>query len=96
MTEKLVNGKLRMLVSDGYGSHLSNDFSLLLLAIQTSCHYDDLRIRRTFYNIFNTRIKFRFKESIQYSDLDRSKTEFLHAYQSMRKPMFEKETISTA
>jgi hypothetical protein len=103
MTEKHTKRNFRMLVFDGHGSHISDEFTWFcwnknIIPFRLPAHTTHL-LQPFDVGIFQP-LKHWHQEalyqSIQYGDLDYTKIDFLNAYQDMRNRTFTTETIMSA
>jgi hypothetical protein len=103
MTAKSVVGKYRMLIFDGAGSHMSDQFTWYcwqhdIIPFRLPAHTTHL-LQPLDVGIFQPLKHWHqvpIVDSIQYGDLEYSKTEFLHAYQTIRDRTFKRQTILSA
>ena len=103
MTEKHTVGTYRMLVFDGHGSHLSDEFTWYcwqhdIIPYRLPAHTTHL-LQPLDVGVFQPLKHWHqiaITDSIQYGDLDFTKMEFLSAYQTMRDRTFKSKTILSA
>jgi hypothetical protein len=103
MTEKRTKGKFRMLVFDGHGSHLSDRFTWYcwqhdIVPFRLLAHSTHL-LQPLDVGIFQPLKHWHqvaLHDSIQYGDLEYTKTDFLCSYETMRRRTFKASTILSA
>jgi len=103
MTHASVTGKYRMLVFDGHGSHISDEFTWYcwqydIIPFRLPAHSTHL-LQPLDVGVFQPLKHWHqvaLHESVQYGDVEYSKTDFLAAYQTMRQRTFKSSTILSA
>lgn len=103
MIEHSCQGKYRMLMFDGHGSYISDNFSWFcwqknIVPYRLPAHTTHL-LQPLDVGIFQPLKHWHqvaLQESIQYGDLEYSRADFLAAYQTMRQRTFKSYTIKSA